>query len=155
EWMPRHLLLYGADAASLLIMLLVLWRQGLRRPAWAWSFAALLALAFVGRTIYFFQTTPEWGASFGHVWLAGSYALQGKDPYTVKALPPPNEDTVSFFYPPYTLPFFKCLALAPLATGKIVWTLINIVMALSLGLLARRALIAQEGNKSGIVGPAL
>lgn len=155
EWLPRHLLLYGADVASLFLVILALRHQGLRRPAWLWPCAALLALAFVTRTVYFFHTTPEWGASFGHVWLAGSYALQGMDPYTVKALPHPNEDTVSFFYPPYTLPFFKFFALAPLATGKIVWTGINVVMSLGLGLLARRALIAQEGDKSGIVGPAM
>src|ERR1700730_8883625 len=107
--MAHHLLLYGADAFSILIAVHVLWPRGLRRSSWVWLSAALLALAFIGRTIYFFQTTEEWGGSLRHVWLAGSYALHGMDPYTVKALPPRIKTPSLFFTRPPPCLSSSCL----------------------------------------------
>ena len=59
------------------------------------------------------------------------------------------------FTPPSTLPFFKLFALAPWATASTVFTAMNVLICLSLGFMARRALNAQDGEKLAVLSPAM
>jgi hypothetical protein len=146
----RYLLsVNGINAGALIVALVAMWRLGRTRASWVWWTVALLALLFVARTIYFSQTGERWCYDLRHLWLAGSYALEDKDPYTVKGLiGPPNQDLVTFFYPPSALPLFKLLALAPLSVAKVAWTVTNVLICLALGMMARQALIAQDGDNA-------
>jgi hypothetical protein len=122
----------------------------------ALAVVALLALAFIGRTTYLaFYPSEGWGLDFKLLWGAGSYALEGKDPYTFLGLLPPNQDVPSFHYPPSTIPFFKFAALVSFPTAMTIWTVMNILMCLSFGLMTRRALIAQDGEKAAALTPAM
>ena len=114
--------------------------------------AALLAVGFLGRSIYY---VPSNCGDFVYQWWGGAYALQGKDPYAVRGQDPPNEDRPGFIYPPFTLPFFEVFAIVPLATAKIILTCIHVLICLSLGLLTRRAPLAQDGDESVMLSPAL
>jgi hypothetical protein len=121
-----------------------------------WWAAALLGIAFIGRT-YFFETIggQNWCRAFRQVWSAAAYDLEGNDPYTLTGtMNPPNDDLVAFLYPPFTLPFCKLFALVPLDTAKVIFTTMNVLICLSLGLLTRRALIAQDGAHSPMFSAA-
>jgi hypothetical protein len=144
-----YFLTYGVDALAILLTIVALWRPVSRRSSWIWWAAALLGLAFIGRTIYspFLWTNAGWCGDFRYVWWGGAYALQGKDPYTVQGFSPPDDKITAFVYPPFTLPFFELFALAPLPVSEILWTSLNVLICLSLGWLTRRALIAQDGEQ--------
>jgi hypothetical protein len=155
EWLIHHFFLYGVNAVSIVITVVALRRHVPRRASWIWLAAALLGMAFIGRSIYFFQTTEGWGSDFGFMWRGGARALQGEDPYTLKGFKPPNEDLVTFCYPPFVLPWFKLFALVPLPTAQVVWMSLNILICLSLGFMARQALIAQDGEQSAKLCPSM
>jgi hypothetical protein len=144
----HYLLLYGVDLLALVLAVLALWRDSPSRSTWHWWAAAFLGLAFIGRTVYFFHTTQDWGCDLRLLWFAGDYALQGKDPYSVKGLLPPNDDLASFINLPSSIPFIKLIALTPLAVAQVFWTSVNVLICLGLGLLTRRALMAQDGEQA-------
>jgi hypothetical protein len=155
EKLLRYFLLYGADVLAILVAVLALWRRGTRRSAWLWCAAALLGMVFVARTVCFFGDIETWPYDFKHLWDAGAYALEGKDPYSIKGMLPPNDDLPALIYLPSALPFFKLFALAPLSTAWRGWIAVNVLICLSLGFFARRALIAQDGQESAVICPAL
>ncbi len=96
ESFVHYSLLYGVDAISVLITAVVIWRRRPRWAPWIWSAAALLALAFVARTAYRFQTREGWGSDFKLARTAGAYAWEGKDPYTMTGLLPPRTRNAPF-----------------------------------------------------------
>src|SRR5262245_60366532 len=122
----RYVLLYGFDALSMVIASGALWREP-RRSWWIWS-AVLLGLGLIARTIYYYQTESHVAADFNLCWKAGSYALEGKDPYSVKGYLPPNDDLPAFVYPPTVLPFFELFALLPQSTAIAMWSVVNVLI---------------------------
>jgi hypothetical protein len=153
-------LMYGITALSIGIAGTALWRPVWRRSSLIWWTAALLGLVFIGRTFYFFQTweSKYWCYDFALLWYSGAHALQGEEPYALQKLDPDTwdrkpvndedaEGLCQLVYPPFALPFFKLFALVPLATAKMIWTTMNVLICLSLGLLARGALLAQDGDQ--------
>jgi hypothetical protein len=144
---PRPLyyfLLYGVDVLSVLLAVIALRWPALRRSSWLWCAAALLALTFIARTGYFFLTwdSKSWCYDFSIMWWSGAHAWRGEDPYIVQGLDllswgqapasqggalqtisgPSSKELCQFYYPPFTLVFFKLLALIPLERAKILWT---------------------------------
>ena len=157
EKLLQHFLLYGVDGLAILLAGIALWKRPSQRCAWLWCAAGFLGIAFIARTYFYFTTEPQnWNRAFRQVWAAAAYDLEGNDPYTLTGtMNPPNDHLVAFLYPPFTLPFFKLFALAPWETAKLLLTSMNVLICLSLGLMARRALIAQDGAKAPVLSPAM
>jgi hypothetical protein len=150
-----YFLIYGTAALAILLAILALCLRGARHSKWQWWAASVLGLLFLARTAYVFQTTEEWGHDFTHFWLAGTYGLEGRDPYAVQANAPPNDDLVCFLYPPHTLPFFWPFALASHPAARVAWTVLNVFLCLSLGFMARLVLGSPGEEQSSTISPAL
>jgi hypothetical protein len=153
EQVFHYFLRYGTIAISIIIAAMVILPYRSKRPWWAWPLAVLLGLAFTARIAYDFHITENWGNAFEVWWDAGAHSLGGKDPYTIKGLPPPHQNELAFYSPPYMIPFCRLIALAPKAVAVTIWAVVNLVICMVLGLAARRALLAQDGEQSRIVEP--
>jgi len=149
----HYLLRYGSNVASIAIAGVAIWRCRRSRPSWAWPMAIALGLALIARTYYDARSTPNWGHDFRFCWRAGSYSLEGKDPYTLRGLQPPHENESAFYYPPFMLPLFRIFVLVPEETAVRIWTAFNVLISFVLGLMAWRALIAQDRASNIIFQP--
>jgi hypothetical protein len=144
---------YGADVVSIVLAAVGIGRRRSGRPSWTWPAAVVLGLAFVAGAVHDARVAANWGHDFRLCWRAGAYVLEGRDPYTITGLRPPHDKEPALYYPPYALPLFRIFALVPERTAVGVWTAVNILIGLVLGLIARRALIAQDGEGSPVVEP--
>jgi Glycosyltransferase family 87 len=140
-------------AGAIAVALVAISRDGSQCSTWMWCAASLFGLVFVGRVIFASQhhVDREWGGDFRLCWNAGSELWANRDPYQLTGFRPPNDKIRAFVYPPTALPLIAIFALAPRRTSKLLWSAFNVVISLSLGLLARRVLIAQDCGREQIV----
>jgi hypothetical protein len=143
---------YPVGAISIIVAAVAIWQGSSRRSTWMWAVAALLALAFFVRTFCsFYYVSKPLFSDFSNFWTAGSYLLANKNPYDVKGFVPPFQELTTTHNPPTALPLAAILALAPKRASALAWAAVNIVICLSLGLVARRVLVAQDGGKYDVI----
>jgi hypothetical protein len=147
---------YPVGAISIIVAAVAIWKGGSRQSTWMWAFAALLAVAFIARTFcsIYYVSKPLF-ADFSIMRDGGSCLWANKNPYHGMTYHPPNQDLSAFHSPPTAFPLVALFALAPIKTSALVWTAVNVVMCLTLGLIARRLLEAQDGEKQSVVSPAI
>ena len=144
---------YPCGFLAIVAVIVVLSRKNTGRK-WLWAAAAIAALAFAARVYLSTTRVPRWGWDFQGFWLAGNCVWEHTNPYLIKHYRPPNDTINSFVNPPTSLPLFALFASGPERAAALAWTVLNVLMGLSLGLMARRALISQDRGAYPVVEPA-
>jgi len=141
--LDKYLFLPAGLTAFLICMAAIISKK-LHRSRWILAAIVALDLVFVARLPWSFQHTSNFGWDFRHWWTAGTYIWAGLNPYDVAELRPPNQYIRSILYPPTVLPLFAIFALAPRRWSSLIWNIVNLVFCLCIGVMGRRALIAQD-----------
>ena len=117
-----------------------------------WVVAVLLGVVFITRMVRAigYENDSSYG-DFHIFWNGGRNFWAHKNPYEVKGNNPPSDKINALHNPPTAVPLFAVFALAPWPMSARLWCAVNVVISLSLGLMARQVLISQDFGRYEII----